>query len=88
MTINKNFEIKEIAGSFVVFSVGEAAIDFNGMITLNETGAFLWNILKESTDRQKLIEAVCTEYEIDEQTAASDIDAFLQKLDSIGCLEN
>ena len=87
MKINKNFELKEIAGSFVVFPVGETAIDFNGMITLNETGAFLWRILKDGADRQQLSDAICAEYSIDVNTAQADIDAFLQRLDGIGCLE-
>ena len=86
MTLKNEFELKEIAGSFVVFPVGQQAIDFHGMLSLNETGAFLWNKLKDGADKQTLVDAICTEYDIDCDTASADIDAFLQKLDSIGCL--
>ena len=87
MTIKKDFELKEIAGSFVVFPVGVAAIDFNGMLTLNETGALLWNKLKTGADKEALVDAICAEYSIDSATAGADIDAFLQKLNDIGCLD-
>lgn len=87
MTLKKDFELKEIAGSFVVFPVGSMAIDFNGMLTLNETGAFLWEKLKSGADKQQLLDAICAEYSVDTDTATADIDAFLQKLDRIGCLD-
>ena len=87
MTLNKDFELKEIAGSFVVFPVGVAAIDFNGMLTLNETGAFLWNKLKNGADKVALVDAICAEYSVDAATAGADIDVFLQKLNDIGCLD-
>ena len=87
MTIKNDFELKEIAGSFVVFPVGVAAIDFNGMLTLNETGAFLWNKLKNGADKEELVDAICAEYSVDSATAGADIDAFLQKLNDIGCLD-
>ncbi len=87
MTLKSDFELKEIAGSFVVFPVGQKAIDFNGMLTLNETGAFLWQKLKDGADKEALLDAICAEYAIDKDTASADIDAFLQKLTDIGCLE-
>lgn len=87
MTLNKDFELKEIAGSYVVFPVGEKAINFNGMLSLNATGAFLWRKIESGADKQQLVEAVCAEYSIDADTASADIDEFLQKLIDIGCLD-
>ena len=42
MQIKPSFAMRKIAGSNIVVPVGAAASDFNGMITLNDTGAFLW----------------------------------------------
>lgn len=87
MKIKKDFELREIAGSYVVFPVGEQAMDFNGMITLNETGAFLWQKLLDGATKESLCDALCTEYDIDSATAMADIDAYVAKLTEIGCLD-
>lgn len=87
MKIKADFELKEIAGSYVVFPMGETAMDFNGMITLNETGAFLWNKLLDGADKQVLCDALCAEYNIDAATATEDVEAYLKKLTDIGCIE-
>ncbi len=87
MKISEGYELKEIAGSYVVLPTGAAAVDFNGIITLNETGVFLWKKLIDGADKQSLCDAICAEYEIDEQTAMTDIEAFLQKLTDNNCLD-
>jgi len=46
MKLKEGFMLRQVAGEHVVLPVG-ADVDFNGMITLNETGAFLWNRLEQ-----------------------------------------
>ena len=45
MTLKKGFMLRSIAGTHVVIPLGERVVDFNGILTLNETGAFLWELL-------------------------------------------
>ena len=42
MRIKDGFVLRNVAGSFIAVATGEEAINFNAMITTNETGAFLW----------------------------------------------
>lgn len=42
MYVSKDFIVREIAGDYIVVPTGEEALKFNGLITLNEVGAFLW----------------------------------------------
>lgn len=51
MQIKPGFAMRKIAGSNIVVPVGAASSDFNGMITLNDTGAFLWNCFLQPTHR-------------------------------------
>ena len=51
MKLKDGFLLKEIAGSWVVVPVGEQVVDFQMMITLNETGAFLWEKLKNKVSK-------------------------------------
>ena len=50
MKIKEGFILKEIAGSYVVVPVGDDLVDFSLMITTNETGAFLFNLISEGKD--------------------------------------
>lgn len=47
MKIKSDYLLRKVADSYVVVPVGKATVDFNGMINLNETGAFLWQQLQK-----------------------------------------
>lgn len=87
MKIKSDFILKKIAGSYVVVPVRARAVDFSGIIKLSESGAFLWNILSEGATREELIAKLLDEYEVDEATAAEDIDRFVAKLQEADLLE-
>ena len=44
MKIKQGFVVRKVGDSHVVVPVGELSKTFHGMINLNETGAFLWNL--------------------------------------------
>lgn len=80
MYVSKDFIVREIAGDYIVVPTGEEALKFNGLITLNEVGAFLWKKLQEDVELEALVKAVCEEYEVEEETALADVKEFLQIL--------
>lgn len=80
MKIKEGYILREVAGNYVVVPLGKAALDFNGMITLNEMGAFLWKRLEQGTTKEELLEAVLSEYEVTEERALAGIDSFLEKV--------
>lgn len=81
MKIKEGFILRNVAGSFVVVPIGEATLDFNGMMNLNETGAFLFEKMIEGITREDLIKALTDEYDVDEETATKDVDAFVEKVE-------
>jgi hypothetical protein len=86
MKISNEFALREIAGNFIVVPVGEKAVSFKAMITLNETGSFLWRQLEEEKTEQDLLNALLEEYDIDSETANIDIHKFLAKLKAANIL--
>ncbi|MDD6735339.1 MAG: PqqD family protein [Clostridiales bacterium] len=80
MKVKDGFVLRKVAGNYIIIGVGEEAVDFNGMITVNETGAFLWNLLSKDITVDELLSALLKEYDIDENTAKADIDEFITKL--------
>lgn len=80
MKIKDGFMLREVAGSHVVVPMGKAAANFNGMITLNEMGAFLWKRLEQGATRESLLADVLAEYDVTEERALAGIDRFLARL--------
>ena len=72
--------LRTVAGQTIVVPVGDAAVSFNGMISLNETGKTLWKALENETDTDGLVAALLAEYDVDEATAKMGVDAFVAKL--------
>ena len=79
MKIKEGYIIKKLGIGYVVVTVGKASSDFNGLIRLNESGAFLWQSILDGADtRQKLIRAMADRYDnLDEVSAGRDLDEFL-----------
>ena len=80
MKIRKELIRREIAGDVILVPVGGTMLENNGLFALNELGAFLWDRLESAEDEESLVQAVLSEYEVDEDTARTDTAAFLQKL--------
>ena len=80
MKIRNGFMLRKVGGQNVVVAVGAASRDFNGIIKLNETGAFLWELLKSERTPEELTESLLAEYDIDRETASADVEAFAERL--------
>lgn len=86
MKIANDFILREIAGEYIIVPTGSTALNFNGLITVNEVGLFLWKKLEQGVTREELLAGVLDEYEIDAETAKKDIDEFLNELKNGGIL--
>lgn len=80
MKIKDGFILREVAGSYLVVAVGKAVKDFNGVVNLNETGAFLWKLLEKSSTEEEMVNALLEEYDVDRATAEADVKCFVDKL--------
>lgn len=80
MKINEEYMLRNIAGDRVIVPTGEASRYFNGLITLNGVGAFIWENVEKAGSREKLINMVLEHYEVDEETAGKDVNGFLDML--------
>lgn len=80
MKIKNGFAKREIAGSYIVVPVGSTSNEFNGMITLNESGSFFWDCFTNDITIDDAVKKVTAEYDIDETTAKKDIENFINLL--------
>ena len=86
MKIKDGFILRSVAGQTVVLPTGDD-LDLNMMITLNETGAFLWERLQAETDEAALVSALLGEYDVDRETAQRAVSGFVSKLNDHGFLD-
>ena len=87
MKIKENFALRQVAGTWVVLPLGAATLDFNGMITLNESGLMLWNLLEQGSTPEALAVALTEEYEVTYEQALTDAQEFVEKLNKAGCVD-
>ena len=79
MKLKDGLVMREVAGEYVVLNAN-ADVDLHGIVTLNETGATLWNCLQQEGERADLTAALLNEYDVDEKTAMDAAAAFVEKL--------
>lgn len=79
--------MREIAGETVLLPIGELAARFQGIMSLNETGAFLWKQMQEECTEETLVQAILGEYDTTEACARKDVQAFVKQLQEHGLLQ-
>lgn len=87
MKIKDGFIVREVAGSHIAMPVGERAEEIKGVIELTQGGAILWKKLSEETTLDALVAELLNAFEVDEETARRDTEAFVDNLRKNGLLE-
>lgn len=87
MKIKDGFVLKSVAGENIVMPAGDNIKKFDGAVVLNEVAAFIWTKLEKGASRNELIEHVLSEFDVDADKAADDLDALLEKLSGYGVIE-
>lgn len=76
--------ISEANGEYVAVSVGGS---FNGMLKLNDTAAFIAQELQEETTIEAIAEKMCSNYEVDLDTAIESVKAVIAEFNKVGLIE-
>ena len=80
MKLKKDFILREIMGDVGLVPINQSTSQFNGLITVNELGKFIWENLEKVQDENDLLQLILDEYEVDRDIAKKDLDEFLQVL--------
>ena len=87
MHIISGFHVRQILDEVIAVPGGDASKVFSGIVSLNEIGRFLFESLQSEQTVDSLVCAVLEEYDIDPETARTDVTEFLEKLRAAGLLE-
>ena len=88
MKQSPDFFITELSGGHILVPVGNAAVDFNSIVSLNDMGQTIWNMLENETTAEEILKNILAEYDVSEEKARADIDKFIAKLRENGCIED
>ncbi|MBE5928405.1 MAG: PqqD family protein [Lachnospiraceae bacterium] len=78
--VSEGYLHRKVANNDVLISVGANIANFNGYITLNSTASFLWDVMSTPQSARQLVQALIEEFDVSEETAQQDVEAFLQML--------
>lgn len=85
-TRNPDFIFRRIIDETILVPVHRDLAEMDCIYTLNELGALLWEKLETPASKIELRKAILDTYDAAEETAAEDLDRFLEEMQSIGAL--
>ena len=87
MKIKKNLVLRQVAGTWVVLPTDSNVLDFDGMLTLNETGVVLWKLLEQGSTYEEMTSVLLEEYDASREQLLADVHEFVEMLKRAGCME-
>lgn len=86
--LKKGFVLRKIGAQYMAVPFGAMTSEVKGMISLTETGFFLWKAMEEGKNTvDALADALTAEYEVEREVAVKDIRGFVEYLASVGVLQ-
>ena len=86
MHVVPGFVVRQSAGETIAIPAGAAARELSGLLALNGSGQFLFELLQSEQTEDSLVSAMLENYEIDEATARADVVEFVEILRTSGVL--
>lgn len=80
MKIKGDFVHREIAGEHILVPIGSENMNYNGLFSLSEVAARIWEILPECDTQEQIVNTILNEYEVERETAETDVKEFLDQL--------
>mgnify|MGYP001040162161 FL=1 len=77
---------REIAGDVILVPVGEATTKLKGLLTVNETGAAIWDALPDAENEEAIVDRLYETFDAARDVLRKDVDAFLAQLRELDIL--
>ncbi len=80
MKIKDGFILKDVAGSKIVIATGAQRINFNGVITFNDVGAEVFNMLDGTNSVEDIVAKISADYNVDLHIVKNDVEKLIEKM--------
>jgi hypothetical protein len=78
----QQLEWREVDGEVIALERKQSAY-----LAANQSGTVLWRALADGTSEVEMVRLLMSQYDIDADTARTDVDGFVSNLDQMGLLE-
>ena len=85
MKIKPEYKLRKIGGTNIFVST--AGMDFQGIITVNDTAEFIWRKLENGMEENEIISALASECGVKEKDIEDDVKEFISTLKGAGIVE-
>jgi hypothetical protein len=87
MRTKKGFRLRELGGDYILIGESSELVNFNNIISLNESAAYLWeNVQGKDFDVDTLTQLLLDEYDVTEDVAREDAQATIDDWKEIGII--
>jgi hypothetical protein len=80
LTHSPSIVTRKTGNEYVLVPITNNIADMNSVYTLNETGAFIWELIDGKRSVEEIITALTTEYDIDKKNAETDVFSFTENM--------
>lgn len=85
MKIKPEYKLRTVGGMNIVVST--AGMNFQGIISVNNTGEFIWRMLEKEAETDEIITALAKECNVSEDEIRQDVEDFVASLKGAGIIE-
>lgn len=82
-----DFIMQNVGGENLLVPLGAQVMNLNGLITLNDTAACVWELLAEERSLGELTAAVADRFDITPERVRADVQTFVHEIAKMGLLE-
>lgn len=85
MKIKDGYRLRKVGNNSIVVAVG--GINFTGLITVNETGTFIWNMLEKGAETDEIVTALAKECNVNADDIKGEVEEFISELKGADLVE-
>lgn len=85
MKIKDGYRLRKVGNNSIVVAVG--GINFTGLITVNETGTFIWKMLEKGAEPDDVVTALAAECSVSADDIRGEVLEFIEKLKGADLVE-
>ena len=82
-----SFVLQEVAGQPLLVPIGMQVLSTNGLVVLNETACYIWELLGEERTVDALATALGERFDVEGDRARADVESFVNEIDRMGLLD-
>lgn len=89
MKVKRDFNLRNVCGEYIIVAEGKENIDFTSIISMNDSSAYLWRQIqfKDNFNEDDLVDLLMSEYDVDKETAQSDVKDLVSQWNKASIIE-